>query len=64
MMVLPRGLLYPLKPSQKVKDRVQMKMKRESEKKIENQVIVLRDNAKVWEKSAPSHKVIHIEQNL
>ena len=41
-----------------------MKMKRESEKKIENQVIVLRDNAKVWEKSAPSHKVIHIEQNL
>jgi len=30
-------------------------------KNIENQRIVLRDNAEAWEKSAPSHKVIQIE---
>jgi len=36
-----------------------MKMKRESEKKnLENQIVVLRDNAKAWEKSAPSHEAI------
>jgi len=27
-------------------------------------VKVLRDNAKAWEKGAPSHKVIHIEQKV
>ena len=33
-------------------------------KEIENQLKVLRDNAEAWEKSAPSHKVIQIEQKV
>jgi len=60
-------VLYPLIPSQVVKDQVQMKQKIENEKKkilLENQKKVLRDNVEVWENSAPSHKVIQMEEKF
>ena len=58
-------ILYPLTPSQVVKDQLQMKLKREKEKiKVKNKVKVLRDNDEAWDKSAHSHKVIQIEQKL
>ena len=47
-----------------VNDQEQMKMKRESEKKNENQGIFVWDNAEAWDNSAHSHKVIQIEQNF
>jgi len=56
-------VLYPLSPSQVVKDQVQMKRKREDEKKIENQEKILRKK-EVWEKSVPSHKVIQKEDKF
>jgi len=54
-------LFYPLTPSQVEKDQVQMKPKRENErkkKKIEKAEKDLKEKAEAWEKSVPSHKVI------
>jgi len=60
-------LLYPLTPSQMVKDQVQMKQKRENErkkKKIEKLEKDVREKVEAWEKSVPSHKVIQKEEKF
>jgi len=55
-------ILNPLSHSQVVKDQVQMKQKRDEEKKnIRKNKKNLRE-PKAWEKSAPSHKVIQQEE--
>jgi len=57
-------ILYPLSHSKVVKDQVQMKQKRDEEKKkIEKQEKALREQ-KAWEKSVPSHKVIQKEERI
>jgi len=58
-------ILNPLSHSQVVKDQVQMKQKRDKEKLI----ITLEKQRglrepKAWEKSVPSHKVIHQEERI
>jgi len=57
-------ILYPLSPSQVVKDQEQMREKTEEEKliKIENQEDL--KEKEVWEKSVPSHKVIQKEEKF
>ena len=56
-------VLYPLTPSQVVKDQVQMKIKRENEK-IEKPKRDLREKAGACENSVPSHKVIQKEEKF
>ena len=59
-------ILYPLSHSQVAKDQVQMKQKRDEEKKktkIEKQEKALREQ-KAWEKSVPFHEVIQQEERI
>ena len=56
-------ILNPLSHSQVVKDQVQMKQKRDEEKKKIEKQKALRE-PKAWEKSVPSHKVIQQDEKF
>jgi len=56
-------ILNPLPHSQVVRDQVQMKQKRDVEKKKLEKERILREQ-KVWEKSVPSHKVIQQDKAI
>ena len=58
-----RFVLNPLPHSQVVKDQIQMKQKRDEEKRKIEKERTLREQ-KAWEKSVPSHKVIQQDKSI